>query len=93
MEQSQDRVQDRVIRDVQAAELLLRHPRIIEWVGVPQCGITPKQLDAAVKIAESSGKIAALVCEDCEPYQKYLVIRVIDLPLLVARVYEVLTKL
>ena len=81
-----------VVRDLRAAELLLRHPKILEWVAVPQCGMTPKQLSAAVQLAHSVGKIAALVCEDCDPVEKYLVVRVVDLPILVATVYEALAR-
>lgn len=83
---------DVVIRDVEAVERMLRDPRILECYEVPQCGLTPAQLRAAVQLAESSGRVAALVCEDCQPAEKYLVIRLVDLPLLLAIVYEVLTE-
>lgn len=81
----------RTLRDVEAAQLILNHRRMFEVVPVPQCGITPAQLRAAVQFSESQGKIALLVCEDCHPEEKYLVVRLIDLPLLVSLVYEVLT--
>lgn len=84
--------EDVILRDVDAVEKILRHPRILQCYPVPQCGITPSQLRAAVQLAEPAGRLAALVCEDCPPGEKYLVIRLIDLPLLVAVIYEVLSE-
>ena len=80
-----------VIRDVEAAELLLQG-NIIDLYTVPGCGITPAQLRAAVQFSEQSGKLAALVCEDCTPSEKYLVIRLLDLPLLLSLLYEHISR-
>ncbi|MGB9619089.1 MAG: hypothetical protein ACPL7K_01600 [Armatimonadota bacterium] len=78
-----------VIRDVQAAELLLNR-QILELYPVPSCGITPAQLRAAVDFAEKSARIGVLVCEDCNPADKYLIIRLIDVPLLLSLLYELI---
>ncbi len=84
---------DRIVwRDTEAAELILRHPRIFQCIGVPPCGITPAQLQAAVSMADESGRVAALVCDGCSPSEKYVIVRVLDLPLLAAAVYEVLSR-
>ncbi len=81
-----------LLRDVEAAEMILRHPRIFQVLGVPHCCITPAQLRAAVAMAEESGRIAALVCDDCAPGERYFVLRVVDLPVLAAAAYEVLVR-
>ncbi|WP_347245171.1 hypothetical protein [Thermogutta sp.] len=79
------------VRDVQAAQLLLSR-KIIELYPVPACGITPAQLRAAVDFAKKSHRIAALVCEDCDPAEKYLIIRLIDVPLLLSLLYELIAN-
>jgi hypothetical protein len=83
---------DKIVRDIEAAELILKHPRILELYNVPQCGATPAQLRAAVQLAESLGRIGVLVCEDCQPDDKYVVVRVVDVPLLVSLIYQKLSQ-
>jgi hypothetical protein len=83
---------EKIVRDIEAAELILKHPRILELYDVPQCGATPAQLRAAVQLAEQSGRIGVLICEDCEPGDKYLVVRVVDMPLLVSLIYHKLCQ-
>lgn len=78
------------LTDAQAAEILINDRRIVEVVPVPSCGIMPDQLRSAVQFAEHSGRIAMLVCENCGPKDRYLVIRTIDLPMLLLRFQELL---
>lgn len=79
---------EKIVRDVEAAERILNHPRILELYDVPQCGATPAQLRAAVQLAEASGRLGVLICEDCQADDKYLVVRIVDLPLLVSLIFE-----
>lgn len=89
-----DESEKSMVRDIEAIECLLRRPPK-DWIFLP-CPGQPElevQLARGVQLTEPAGHFVALLCADCDPAQKYLVLRLFDLPHFVVAAYERISEI